>query len=110
MTRKKVTPSAKVRVNGTGAPAKTKTTKRKLIQLVNARLAKVGHGIVFDVIEDGVRQEESWWHVPVVATRHGKDVPWEITINVFANVEDELEQEHNLSALFVPAVAEAGIR
>lgn len=81
-------------------------TKTEVIQLVTTRLNKVGHGIVFSVIEDGVRQEDSWWYVPVLATRHGKDVPREAKVNVYANVEDELEQQHGLSVLFVPVVAE----
>ena len=84
-------------------------TKAEVIQLVTTRLAQVGHGIVFSVIEDGVRPEESWWYVPVLATHNGKDIPREITVNVYANVEDELEQQHNLSVLFVPLVSEPSI-
>ena len=83
-------------------------TKTKLIQVVKTELAKVGHGIAFDVISAGVRQEESWWHVPVVATRNGKDVPREITVNIFANIEDELESKQHVNVLFIPAVADAG--
>ena len=60
--------------------------KKKLMQLVKARLDKVGHGIDFEVIADGVRQDESWWYVPVLATRKGKDLPRELTVNIFANV------------------------
>jgi hypothetical protein len=82
-------------------------TKNKLIQLVNAQLGKIGHGIVFDVIADGARQEDSWWHVPVLATRNGKDVPREITVNIFANVEDDLERRHKVTVLLIPVVPEA---
>jgi len=82
--------------------------KNELIQSVKARLEKVGHGIAFDVISAGVRQDDSWWYVPVLATRNGKDVPREITVNIFANVEDELERDQNVSVLFIPAVSEAG--
>jgi hypothetical protein len=81
-------------------------TKSKLIQLVNTQLHKVGHGIAFDVIRDGVRQEDSWWYVPVLATRNGKEVPREVAVNIFANIEDELEQKNSVSVLFIPAVAE----
>lgn len=84
-------------------------SKKKVIQLVKARLAKVGHGIVFDVVEDGVRQEETWWHVPVVGTRRGKDIPREIMINICANVEDELEEEQNLTTLLIPLGSESSI-
>jgi hypothetical protein len=74
---------------------------------VKVRLEKVGHGIDFDVIAGGVRQEDSWWYVPVVASRNGKDVPREITVNIFAAVEDELERNEKLSVLFIPAGADA---
>jgi hypothetical protein len=78
--------------------------KSDVIRLAKGRLQKVGHGISFDVIIDGVRQEETWWYVPVVSTRNGKDVPREITVNIFANIEDELEQKDGLSVMFIPAV------
>ncbi len=68
--------------------------KSELIRLVKSRLQKVGHGISFDIITDGVRREETWWHVPVIPTRNGKEVPHEVTVNIFANVEDELEQKN----------------
>src|SRR5204862_2063408 len=80
--------------------------KKAVMRLIKSRLEQVGHGIVFDIIEDRVRQEDSWWHVPVLATRKGKDVPREATVNVYANVEDELEQQHKLCVLFIPAVSE----
>jgi hypothetical protein len=81
--------------------------KSKLIRSVKVHLGKVGHGIAFDVITAGVRQEDSWWHVPVVATRNGRDVPREITVNIFANIEDELERDEHVNVLFVPALADA---
>lgn len=80
--------------------------KQKVIRLVTTLLKQVGHGIVFDVIAAGVRREETWWYIPVLATRNGKDVPRDVTVNVFANVEDELEQQHNVSTLFIPVVSE----
>jgi hypothetical protein len=81
--------------------------KTKLIQSVKAHLDKIGHGIAFSVISGGVRQEDSWWYVPVLATRNGKDVPREVTVEIFGNVEDELEQNQHVNVLFIPAVAEA---
>ncbi|HEX4054982.1 MAG TPA: hypothetical protein VHX86_12015 [Tepidisphaeraceae bacterium] len=80
--------------------------KNKLVELVKSHLKKVGHGISFEVITDGVRQEESWWYVPVLATRKGKDLPREITVNIYANIEDELERKKRINVLFVPAVSE----
>ena len=81
-------------------------TKRKLVKLVEDRLKKVGHNIDFDVIDDGVRQQESWWLVPVLATRNGKDIPREIAINIFSNVEDEIEQNDHVTIMFLPAIVE----
>jgi len=80
--------------------------KSDIIRLVREHLTSVGHGIEFEVIEAGVRQDDTWWYVPVLATRSGKDVPREVTVNVYANVEDELEQKHELHVLFVPVVSE----
>ncbi len=85
-------------------------SKNQVIRLVTTRLVEVGHGIIFDIIKDGVRSEDSWWYIPVVATRNGKDVPREITVNIYANVEDELEKKNKLSVLFVPATSETSIR
>jgi len=79
--------------------------KSKVIELVQKFLAKVDHGIAFDVISEGVRQEDSWWYVPVLATRNGKDLPREMTVNIFANVEDELEREKNVNVLFIPVIS-----
>ncbi len=81
-------------------------TREDVRDLVKKRLDRVGHGIEFEIVEDGMRQEESWWYVPVIATRRGKDVPRETTVNLYANVEDELEENHGVSVLFVPVVSE----
>jgi hypothetical protein len=87
-----------------------KMKKNAVIKLVKSRLEKVGHGIVFELVEDGVRQEDSWWYVPVLASRNGKDVAREFAINIYANVENELEEKHDLSVLFVPAISEPSAR
>jgi hypothetical protein len=81
--------------------------KNELIKSVKTQLEKVGHGIAFDLIDDGVRQEDSWWYVPVLATRNGKHIPREITVSILANIEDELERVKHVSVLFIPAVSDA---
>jgi hypothetical protein len=81
-------------------------TKSNWIKTVKAHLAKVGHGIEFEIIPAGVGQEESRWYVPVSATRKGEDLPREMTVNIFANVEDELERDKHVTVLLIPAVAE----
>jgi hypothetical protein len=82
-------------------------TKQEIIQLVQSKLDAVGHGISFDVVEDGVRQDQDWWYVPVLAARKGADVPREVTVNIYANIEDELEQSRSVNVLFVPVVSES---
>ncbi len=81
--------------------------KSHLIKLVNSRLSEVGHNIEFEIIEAGVRKAESWWYIPVIASRRGKDVPREVTVNIYANLETELEDENNVTVLFIPAVPES---
>lgn len=79
--------------------------KEELIRIVAERLSKVNGNLEFEIIRDGVMQESDWWYVPVIASRKGKDVPREVTIGIYANVENELEEEHDVTVLFVPAVA-----
>ncbi len=80
--------------------------KGALINLVDQRLTRVNGGLTFEIIRDGVRQDQEWWYIPVIATRNGKDVPREVTINIYANVETELEESNSRSQfLFVPAFA-----
>jgi hypothetical protein len=78
----------------------------QLIKLLQDRLTAVGHGIDFEIVQDGVRRDGDWWYVPILATRNGQDVAREFTVNVYANIEDEIQQRHGVSVLFVPAVNE----
>lgn len=84
-------------------------TKQELIELIKPKLAAVGHGIVFEIVEGGVRPDQDWWYVPVLATRNGADVAREFTINVYANIEDDLEQAHQVHVLFVPVLSESSV-
>ncbi len=43
----------------------------------------------------------------MLATRNGKNLPREVTINIFANIEDELERDQNVSVLFIPVFSKA---
>ncbi len=81
-------------------------TKAKLLKLLRDRLVDVGHGIVFDIVEAGVRSEEGWWYVPVIAERKGTEVPREVTVNIYANLETDLEEKHGVTVLFVPLIRE----
>jgi hypothetical protein len=76
-----------------------------VISLIDERFHAVNGGMSFEIVKDGVRQEGDWWYVPVVASIRGKFVPREVTVNIFANIETEMEERHDLTILFVPAVA-----
>lgn len=75
----------------------------ELIDLIDQRFRAVNGGLQFEIVRDGVRQEGDWWYVPVVATRRGHDVPREVTVNIFANIETELEENSGVTVLFIPA-------
>ena len=77
--------------------------KQELIGLIKERFSKINGGLTLEIIDDGVRQDSDWWYVPVIASRNGKDVPRELTINIYANIETELEENSDLTVLFVPA-------
>ena len=79
--------------------------QEEIIDLVNEKFKAVNGGLVFEVIKEGVRADQSWWYVPVLVTRNGHDVPREVTVNIFANIETEIEEAVNVSVLFIPMVA-----
>lgn len=79
--------------------------KDELIALINERFTAVNGGLTFEIIRDGVGQDQEWWYVPAIATRNGKDIPREVAINIYANVETDLEEKYDVTVLFVPAVA-----
>jgi hypothetical protein len=82
---------------------KKKTTKQSVIRAVKERLAAVGHGIKFDILEAGVRADGDWWYVPVFSRLHGQDVRREVTVSIFAGVENDLHNE-GLTVLLLPVV------
>jgi hypothetical protein len=79
--------------------------KAQVIDLLTQRFHQVNGGITFELIQDGMRQTENWWQVPVLATRNGKDVPHQIAVNIFATVESELETNFDLSVLIIPVTS-----
>ena len=81
-------------------------TRDELVSHLKTRFELVGHGLEFAIVHDGVRQEADWWYVPVIATRRGHGVAREVSVNIYANVEDEFEQQHGVSVLIIPVVAE----
>jgi len=79
-------------------------SKQKVISAVKKRLANVGHGIEFDIVDAGVRAEDTWWYVPVFAHKNGKDVNREVTVGIYANVENALYKSDKLTVLLIPVV------
>ena len=76
----------------------------QLIESVKQQLDDIGHGFKFEVVEGGVRQDDEWWYVPVVATGpNGATPPREFLITTYANIEDELGQALGVNLLLIPA-------
>ena len=75
--------------------------KAEIAELVADRLRTCRPGkITIEVVKDGVRRVDGWWHVPVRATR-----PFRRTYRYYeelTRVEDELETKHGLKILLVP--------
>ena len=74
-----------------------------VISLVRNALERAGDRFKFDVLAAGVRQDGNWWYVPVVArTARGGEPPLEVVVNIYANIEEELQND-GLNVMFVPA-------
>jgi hypothetical protein len=83
---------------------KQKVTKKSVIRLVKKQLDGVGHGIKFELVEAGVRSDGEWWYVPVLSSLRGQNVKSDVTVSIFANVENELHNTEGLTVLLVPVV------
>ena len=83
---------------------KKKVTKKSVIRLVRKQLDAVGHGIEFELVEAGVRADGEWWYVPVLSSLRGQNVKSDVTVNIFANVENDLHNSEGPTVLLVPVV------
>jgi hypothetical protein len=80
--------------------------REQVIEAVRERLANVGHGISFEIIEAGVRQDGEWWYVPVIANGpKGQTLTHEMLVNTYANVEEDVSEALDTNVLVIPAVA-----
>jgi hypothetical protein len=80
--------------------------REQVIKAVRDALDAVDKRFKFDVIEAGVRPDGEWWYVPVVAEGpNGSEPPREFVISVFANIEEQLQEEQHLNIMFIPAAA-----
>ena len=78
----------------------------RLLDLVRPKLALIApRGTLLNVVEDGVRQDGTWWYVPVRPV--GKNVPPpDFLYPRYATVEADLADEHELDVLIVPLARE----
>jgi hypothetical protein len=83
---------------------KKKITKKAIIRLVKKHLDAVGHRIKFEIVEAGVRADGEWWYVPVLSSLRGQNIKSEVTVSIFANVENDLHNREGLTVLLVPVV------
>jgi hypothetical protein len=83
---------------------KKRVTKKSVIRLVKKQLDAVGHGIEFELVEAGVRADGEWWYVPVLSSLRGQNVKSDVTVSIFANVENDLHNSEGLTVLLVPVV------
>jgi hypothetical protein len=78
-------------------------TKQQITELVARHLAGPRFADVQVQIEDeGVRQEDSWWFVPIRPLQHF--VRSDQFYAILADLEEEIDQETGLNILLVPAV------
>ena len=58
----------------------------------------------FEILEAGVRADGEWWSVPVLSRLRGQDVKRDVTVSIFATVENDLHNTEGLTILLVPVV------
>ncbi len=76
--------------------------KLKIIQAVKRHLAERQlEGITISIIEQGVRNDQNWWYVPVRADREPRKT-YEY-YEALAEIEDDLKSKEKLDVLLVPA-------
>ena len=77
-------------------------TKHEIAEMVREGLSRHQNGGGhIDVIEDGVRLDGNWWHVPV---KPDDDPPRTYQYyDTLATVEEEITESQHLNILLVPA-------
>ena len=91
-------------VRGPSMTKKKRVTKASVVRSVQRRLDAVGHGIEFQIVDAGVRADGDWWTVPVLSRLRGQDVRRDVTVSIFATVENDLHNADGLTVLLVPVV------
>ena len=77
-------------------------TGHEVAELVREGLSRQRNGgIRIDVIEEGVRQDGDWWHVPV---KPENEPPRTYAYyDTLATVEEEITESNHLNILLVPS-------
>ena len=79
-------------------------TAIELTGLIKERLGKLDSRLHFDVVDEGVRQDNEWWYVPVIPEmQDGRLAARDFSVNVLAGVETELHESLGVNVLFIPA-------
>ena len=81
------------------------TIQQGVIDHVRILLDRVGERFRFEIVEAGVRQDDLWWYVPVIAlSSDGRELPQQFATNVYANVEQQVADEFKENVLIIPAL------
>jgi hypothetical protein len=77
-------------------------TRKEVIRIVHECLKKhKDKNWPLEVLEDGVRQDDDWWYVPVRPGQK-RERGFEY-YDLLARIEEELEDQKELNILLVPA-------
>ena len=83
---------------------KVTVDRNRIAALARARLTKADARLAFHIIEAGIRQDNEWWTVPVIAEMtDGRPAPREYVIGVLANAEEDILEKESVNVLFVTA-------
>ena len=83
-------------------------TPEEVAEIVRHYLAdRHPDGVTLDVLVSGIRHEQEWWYVPVVPDREpARRYEYYETLG---DVERELQQQENITVLFVPTKPTAAL-
>ena len=79
--------------------------REQLIQLVSAKLNRIRHhGVALRIVEDGVREDNGWWFVPVLASGDNPP-PIDFLYPEYATIESDIADEFQVDVMLVPTAA-----
>jgi len=80
--------------------------KYQIAEQVGARIKGIhlGPNIALKILEEGIRQEDDWWYVPVQPTIEPPKTSE--YYEALANVEGQMLDEDDINILFIPMAPE----